>query len=120
MHTEKETVRKSRCLFCSRCYRPTIAPPAIPAGCNVVMAKGCAIDILKTRFSVFHRSIAFRFGASFRSVSFWWQDQYPVRDTGCAEGTRMYLTNKNQNASTVRKVLAGLRVRRNEGEGEMW
>ena len=55
-----------------------------------------------------------------RSVSFWWQDKYPMRDTGCAEGKRMYLTSKNQNASTVRKVLAGLRVRRNEGDEEMW
>lgn len=117
MHTEKETVRKRCCLFCSRCYSPTIAPPTIPAGCSVAMAKGCAIDILKTRFSVLHRYIAFRFGARFRSVSFWWQDKYPMRDTGCAEGKRMYLTSKNQNASTVRKVLAGLRVRRNEGDG---
>ncbi|MDE0398677.1 MAG: hypothetical protein OXL96_12855 [Candidatus Poribacteria bacterium] len=83
-------------------------------------AKGCAMFSLNTRISVFHRSIAFRFWASFRSVSFWWQDTYPLRDTGCAEGKRMYLTSKNQNASTVRKVLAGLRVHRNEGDGEMW
>ena len=75
---------------------------------------------LNIRGSVLHRSIAFRFGARFRCVSFWWQDKYPVRDTGSAEGKRMYLTSKNQNASTVRKVLAGLRDRRNAGDGEMW
>lgn len=95
-------------------------PTPLPAGVASPMAKGCAIDILKTHFSVLHRYIAFRFGDRFRSVSFWWQDKYPVRDTGCAEGKRMYLTSKNQNASTVRKVLPGLRGRRNEGDGEMW
>ena len=95
-------------------------PPPNPAGVASSMAKGCAIDILKTRFSVLHRSIAFRSGARLRCVSFWWQDKSPVRDTDGAEGKRMYLTSKNQNASTVRKVLAGLRFRRNAGGGEMW
>ena len=32
MHREKETVRKSRCLFCSRCYSPGIAHPQSPLG----------------------------------------------------------------------------------------
>ena len=95
-------------------------PPAVPAGCSVAMRKDALLFSLNTRVSVLHRFIALRFGARFRSVSFWWQDKYPIRDTGCAEGKRMYLTSKNQNASMVRKVLAGLRVRRNEGDEEMW
>ena len=95
-------------------------PPAIPAVCSVAMRKGALCSLSIHVFSVHHRYIAFRFWARFRSVSFWWQDKYPMRDTCCAEGERMYLTSKNQNASTVRKVLAELRVRRNEGDGEMW
>ena len=64
MRTDKERAGQGAVSFV-RAATVLEVPTPLPAGVAAPMAKGCAIDILKTRLTLLHRSIALRSGVAF-------------------------------------------------------